>query len=71
MASLTKRLRKELEWTPLKAMCKDRVESYRFASEMADDIRNYLSGSLVSIVLDEGRTQGWSIEQISVFNQIG
>jgi tetratricopeptide (TPR) repeat protein len=41
---LAKHLRKELEWIPLKAMRKDRSERYRSASEMADDIKNYLSG---------------------------
>ena len=71
MANLTKRLHKELEWTLLKAMRKGRVEPYRFVSEISDDIQNYLSGSLVSIVPDEGRIPGWSIERISVFNQIG
>ena len=36
-------LRGELEWIPLKAMRKDRPPSvYRSASELADDIRNYL-----------------------------
>jgi len=35
-------LRRELEWIPLKAMRKDRSERYRSASEMADDIQNYL-----------------------------
>ena len=71
MANLTKRLHKELESTLLKVMRKDRVEPYRFTSEIADDIQNYLSGSLVSIVPDKGRTPGWNIERISAFNQIG
>ena len=52
MANLTKRLHKEFEWTLLKVMRKGRVESYRFGSEKADDILNYLSGSLVSIIPD-------------------
>jgi hypothetical protein len=65
VVNLTKRLHKELEWTPLKAMRKYRVERYRFASEMSDDIQNYLSGSLASIVPDEGNMPGWSIERIS------
>jgi len=38
------RLRRELEWIPLKAMRKDRAERYRSASELADDIDNYLNG---------------------------
>lgn len=41
---LTRTLRGELEWIPLKAMRKDRAERYRSAAEMADDIRNYLAG---------------------------
>ena len=41
---LTKHLRKELEWIPLKAMRKERAERYRSASELADDIKNYLTG---------------------------
>ena len=41
---LARRLQRELEWIPLKAMRKDRCRRYRSASEMADDIRNYLSG---------------------------
>jgi tetratricopeptide (TPR) repeat protein len=43
-ATLTKRLRKELEWIPLKAMRKERSQRYQSASELASDIRNYLSG---------------------------
>ena len=40
--TLAKRLHQELEWIPLKAMRKERAERYRSASEMADDIDNYL-----------------------------
>ncbi len=43
-AALTKRLHRELEWIPLRAMRKDRTERYRSASELADDIENYLKG---------------------------
>ena len=43
--TLTKYLRKELEWIPLKAMRKERAERYRSASELADDIENYLKGA--------------------------
>jgi serine/threonine protein kinase/Flp pilus assembly protein TadD len=43
--TLKKRLRKELEWIPLKAMRKERSQRYRSASELADDIENYLSGT--------------------------
>jgi serine/threonine protein kinase/Tfp pilus assembly protein PilF len=45
VATLTKRLKKELEWIPLKAMRKERTHRYRSASELADDIQNYLSGA--------------------------
>jgi tetratricopeptide (TPR) repeat protein len=42
--TLTRHLRKELEWIPLKAMRKERSDRYRSASELADDIENYLTG---------------------------
>ena len=45
VATLAKRLHKELEWIPLKAMRKDRAERYRSASELADDVGNYLKGA--------------------------
>jgi WD40 repeat protein/serine/threonine protein kinase len=41
---LARRLHRELEWIPLKAMRKDRCRRYRSASELADDIHNYLTG---------------------------
>lgn len=44
IVNLSKRLTKELEWIPLMAMRKDRTRRYRSASELADDIRNYLQG---------------------------
>jgi tetratricopeptide (TPR) repeat protein/tRNA A-37 threonylcarbamoyl transferase component Bud32 len=44
VVNLARRLRRELEWIPLKAMRKDRTRRYRSASELADDIRNYLNG---------------------------
>ncbi|MDT8302999.1 MAG: serine/threonine-protein kinase [Sedimentisphaerales bacterium] len=44
VANLTRRLRRELEWIPLKAMRKDRTRRYRSASELGDDISNYLNG---------------------------
>jgi tetratricopeptide (TPR) repeat protein len=44
VGALAKCLHRELEWIPLKAMRKDRSERYRSASEMADDIENYLKG---------------------------
>jgi len=43
--TLAKHLKKELEWIPLKAMRKERSERYRSASELADDIQNYLKGA--------------------------
>ncbi|MFC1792006.1 tetratricopeptide repeat protein [Planctomycetota bacterium] len=45
VGTLARRLHKELEWIPLKAMRKDRSERYRSASELADDIENYLIGA--------------------------
>jgi len=45
VATLTRRLHKELEWIPLKAMHKERTKRYRSASELADDIENYLKGA--------------------------
>jgi len=42
--NLTRHLRRELEWIPLKAMRKERSERYRSASELSDDIDNYLRG---------------------------
>jgi serine/threonine protein kinase len=43
--ALAKNLKKELEWIPLKAMRKERSERYRSASELADDVENYLNGA--------------------------
>ncbi len=45
IAALAKCLHRELEWIPLKAMRKERSERYRSASELADDIENYLNGA--------------------------
>jgi eukaryotic-like serine/threonine-protein kinase len=42
--TLTRRLHRELEWIPMKAMRKDRTRRYRSASELSDDIQNYLTG---------------------------
>ncbi|MHC4583215.1 MAG: tetratricopeptide repeat protein [Planctomycetota bacterium] len=42
---LARRLHKELEWIPLMAMRKERTRRYRSASELADDIQNYLKGA--------------------------
>ncbi len=43
--TLARRLHKELEWIPLKAMRKERTRRYRSASELMDDIQNYLDGA--------------------------
>ncbi len=45
VAGLAKRLHRELEWIPLMAMRKERIRRYRSASELADDIQNYLKGN--------------------------
>ena len=42
--TLTRRLHRELEWIPMKAMRKERARRYRSASELSDDIQNYLTG---------------------------
>jgi len=44
VGTLSRRLHRELEWIPLKAMQKERSERYRSALELADDIGNYLKG---------------------------
>ena len=41
---LSRALRRELEWIPLKAIRKDRAERYGSASQLADDVDNYLQG---------------------------
>jgi len=43
--TLAKHLRNELEWIPLKAMRKERSERYKSASELSDDIDNFLKGA--------------------------
>ncbi len=42
LAALQKELRGELEWIPLKAMRKERDRRYASASQLTEDIRNYL-----------------------------
>jgi len=42
---LARRLHRELEWIPLKAMRKDRCRRYKSTSDMADDIQSYLNGN--------------------------
>ncbi len=44
LPDLTRQLRKELEWIPLKALRKDRADRYSTANELCDDVRNYLQG---------------------------
>jgi eukaryotic-like serine/threonine-protein kinase len=41
---LTRTLRRELEWIPLKAMRKERGDRYASPADLARDIRNYLVG---------------------------
>ncbi len=48
VGTLARRLHKELEWIPLKAMRKERSRRYRSAAELADDIQNYLDGAPLS-----------------------
>lgn len=42
--TLVRRLRKELEWVPLRAMCKERDRRYQSAADLAQDVRHYLRG---------------------------
>ena len=44
LAELGRQLRGDLSWIPLKALSKDPSERYRSASELSDDLRNYLDG---------------------------
>jgi eukaryotic-like serine/threonine-protein kinase len=44
VTNLAKRLHKELEWIPLKAMRKERQYRYSSATEFATDIENFLQG---------------------------
>ena len=48
VATLVKRLHKELEWIPLRAMRKELSERYQSASELAEDIENYLKGAALT-----------------------
>lgn len=45
LVALTRYLRRELEWIPLRAMAKDPQKRYHSAAELGDDIRNYLIGA--------------------------
>ncbi len=42
--SMTRQLRRELEWIPLKAMRKDRAERYSSPEALAADLRRFLDG---------------------------
>ena len=54
LRTLARRLHKELEWIPLKAMRKERDYRYQSVSEFAGDIQNYLTGSPL-IAIPESR----------------
>ena len=41
--TLTRSLQKELQWIPLKAIRKERLDRYRSVAELEDDIENYLN----------------------------
>jgi len=45
VTTLARRLQKELEWIPLKAMQKERSQRYQSALELARDIDSYLRGA--------------------------
>jgi WD40 repeat protein/serine/threonine protein kinase len=45
LLTLARRLKKELEWIPLKAMRKEPAERYQSVSELAQDVSNYLTGA--------------------------
>ena len=45
LKTLTTQLHNELEWIPLKAIRKESSRRYQSASELADDISNYLAGN--------------------------
>jgi len=45
LLTLARRLKKELEWIPLKAMRKEREQRYQSVSELAQDVSNYLRGA--------------------------
>jgi serine/threonine protein kinase len=44
LSILVRNLHKELEWIPLKAIRKERDQRYKKASDLAEDIANYLNG---------------------------
>jgi serine/threonine protein kinase len=62
LETLARRLHRELEWIPLQAMRKDRDRRYQSASELADDIENYLRGDPL-VGGPESRTY-WAMKMI-------
>ncbi len=48
LLALARRLKRELEWIPLKAMRKEPAERYQSVSELAQDVSNYLTGAALS-----------------------
>ncbi len=44
LESLTRELRRELDWIPLKALRKDRTRRYATPMDLAEDVRHYLTG---------------------------
>jgi len=45
LSTLVKSLHKELEWIPLMAIRKERDQRYKTASDLAEDIQNYIDGN--------------------------
>ena len=45
LSVLVKNLHKELEWIPLMAIRKERDQRYKTASDLAEDVQNYLDGN--------------------------
>ncbi len=45
LSTLVKSLHKELEWIPLMAIRKERDQRYKTASDLAEDVQNYLDGN--------------------------
>jgi eukaryotic-like serine/threonine-protein kinase len=55
LQSLSRLLRRELEWIPLMAMHKEREHRYQSAADLADDVRAYLDGRPL-VAAPESRT---------------
>ena len=47
LPELTRTLKRELEWIPLKALRKNRTERYSTAEGLANDVRRYLAGDVL------------------------